>query len=595
MVVEGVNLSLLKEFYRKGFLKLIQKHEGKKLIYWDPELIPWFDTIVSSSILKSLGCVMMTFDPKSLVPPSGDHEHVMFITKSSIKNTDILADFILNEMRARSKKTYQLIAVPRHKLVCQRRLEEKNVDNKITSIDEFNFDIIAYDSDLLSLERPECYAECLLKRDSSGLHMLANAIMTLQAVYGVIPRISGKGTAARFVYDMIHRMSSEWSGSETMNFPQIDHLILLDRSVDPLTPLLTQLTYEGMIGEVFGIANSATELEIDGQMKKILLSSEEDLYSELRDQNFTQVPAIIIKRAKHLSAIESKYKSSDKTIGVMHEFVKQLPQIKSGKASLNVHTSIAELLKRHTSSDEFMDSLRCQQDFLYEMESDKVHPYIEKCILESYDLMEVLRLICIQSYCSGGLKPKLLEKYKREIIQSYGYQHLPTLENLEKVGLISTYSVKNYPIISKSLKLVQSGMAATGTHDLSQIYSGYTPLSIRLIQFLGERGWDAIEEVLNLLPGETIKSHANLSARDKSSSYSLADMARERYQPKERKVNLVVFIGGVTRAEVSALRYLSQMADFDNEYIILSTGIIDGRQWLTSLSENMRVAPLNPF
>ena len=35
--------------------------------------------------------------------------------------------------------------------------------------------------------------------------------------------------------------------------PQIDALVLLDRSVDLLTPLSTQLTYEGLIDEVFGI------------------------------------------------------------------------------------------------------------------------------------------------------------------------------------------------------------------------------------------------------------------------------------------------------------------------------------------------------
>ncbi len=35
--------------------------------------------------------------------------------------------------------------------------------------------------------------------------------------------------------------------------PQIDAVVLLDRSVDLLTPLSTQLTYEGLIDEVYGI------------------------------------------------------------------------------------------------------------------------------------------------------------------------------------------------------------------------------------------------------------------------------------------------------------------------------------------------------
>lgn len=35
--------------------------------------------------------------------------------------------------------------------------------------------------------------------------------------------------------------------------PQIDAIVLLDRSVDLVTILSTQLTYEGLIHELFGI------------------------------------------------------------------------------------------------------------------------------------------------------------------------------------------------------------------------------------------------------------------------------------------------------------------------------------------------------
>lgn len=35
----------------------------------------------------------------------------------------------------------------------------------------------------------------------------------------------------------------------------IDSLIIVDRNVDMITPLLTQLTYEGLLDEFFGIQN----------------------------------------------------------------------------------------------------------------------------------------------------------------------------------------------------------------------------------------------------------------------------------------------------------------------------------------------------
>lgn len=42
----------------------------------------------------------------------------------------------------------------------------------------------------------------------------------------------------------------------------------------------------------------------------------------------------------------------------------------------------------------------------------------------------------MQSAVNSGLKLKVLEYYKREIIQTYGFKHLITMTLLEKAGLI---------------------------------------------------------------------------------------------------------------------------------------------------------------
>ena len=44
--------------------------------------------------------------------------------------------------------------------------------------------------------------------------------------------------------------------------PKIDNLILIDRNVDMITPMMTQLTYEGLIDENFGIKYSNSILYI---------------------------------------------------------------------------------------------------------------------------------------------------------------------------------------------------------------------------------------------------------------------------------------------------------------------------------------------
>ena len=50
---------------------------------------------------------------------------------------------------------------------------------------------------------------------------------------------------ARHVCNMILRKRKEMGDAMSQTTPLIDNLLLIDRNVDLLTPLLTQLTYEG--------------------------------------------------------------------------------------------------------------------------------------------------------------------------------------------------------------------------------------------------------------------------------------------------------------------------------------------------------------
>ena len=59
----------------------------------------------------------------------------------------------------------------------------------------------------------------------------------------------------------------------------------------------------------------------------------------------------------------------------------------------------------------------CVSEFVHGIDTDKVNVYIEDCTAKQEPLIKVLRLLCIQSCCNNGFKPKVLDYYKREIIQ----------------------------------------------------------------------------------------------------------------------------------------------------------------------------------
>lgn len=183
--------------------------------------------------------------------------------------------------------------------------------------------------------------------------------------------------------------------------------------------------------------------------KTIILNSGEELYTELRDKNFNAIGAILSRRANEISK-QLDERHNDKSVQDIKRFVERLPNMMAYKKSLATHTTIAEMLKDFTSSDEFLDELECEQEFLICADVDKVNPFIEDLMANQAPFQTVVRLICMQSIAGGGLKQKVFEYYKREMVQVYGIEILLALSNLEKAGLLKVQSgSRMYAVLRK--------------------------------------------------------------------------------------------------------------------------------------------------
>jgi len=190
-------------------------------------------------------------------------------------------------------------------------------------------------------ELPTAYRD-IVTGDPTCLHQAAMALTRLQAVTGIIPRIYGKGAAAAQLFDLMVRMKRETCGREPQVRPQIDSLVILDRGVDLVSPLPTQLTYEGLIDEMFGIQCASVRLPEED--KVISLSSAEELYQELRGLNFNAVGPTLSRKARNISAqFEERHEA--RTVREIKQFVDKLPGMQVAKVSLGTHTTLAEMVK----------------------------------------------------------------------------------------------------------------------------------------------------------------------------------------------------------------------------------------------------------
>lgn len=72
--------------------------------------------------------------------------------------------------------------------------------------------------------------------------------------------------------------------------------------------------------------------------------------------------------------------------------------------------------------------------------------HIERMIGYGEELNTVLRLLCLYSVVQNGLKAKSFDFFRREIIHTYGFETILTLNNLEKAGLLKRQEQKtNWP------------------------------------------------------------------------------------------------------------------------------------------------------
>ncbi|KAM4890857.1 vacuolar protein sorting-associated protein 33A isoform 2-T2 [Sylvia borin] len=552
-----VNLTALREAGRRELREFLDKCAGSKAIVWDEYLTGPFGLIAQYSLLKEHEVEkMFTLKPGRL--PPADVKNIIFFVRPKLELMDIITDNVVREDRGRSpQRDFHILFVPRRSLLCEQWLKEQGVLGSFIHREQYSLDLIPFDGDLLSMESESAF---------------------------------------KHVANMMIRMKREFPGSQNSIFPVFDTLLLLDRNVDLLTPLATQLTYEGLIDEIYGIQNTYVKLppekfapkkqgeggkDLPTEPKKLQLNSAEELYAEIRDKNFNAVGSVLSKKAKIISAaFEERHHA--KTVGEIKQFVSQLPHMQAARSSLANHTSIAELIKDITTSEDFFDNLTVEQEFMSGIDTDKVNNYIEDCIAQKHPLIKILRLVCLQSVCNSGLKQKVLDHYKREILQTYGYEHILTLNNLEKAGLLKpqTGGRNNYPTIRKTLRLWMDDVNEQNPNDISYVYSGYAPLSVRLAQLLARPGWRSIEEVLKMLPGPHFEERQQLPTG-----------LQKKRQHGENRVTLVFFLGGVTYAEIAALRFLSQMEDGGTEYIIATTKLINGTTWIKSLMEKLEPAP----
>lgn len=198
--------------------------------------------------------------------------------------------FSLNSVKPEDGRIFHLFFVPFVSEVCRKKLKDLEILDRFESVKDLPILLFPQETDLLSMERPELFRvkiplwnfwnpvlkfflifqDFLLFQDETFLFEIANSILQLESIFGRISQIFYKGFWAEATVKFLKQKREENSAIVPPH-NLIDSLIVFDRNLDLISPMVTQLTYEGLIDEIYGIKNSKKGVGGRGTREELLV------------------------------------------------------------------------------------------------------------------------------------------------------------------------------------------------------------------------------------------------------------------------------------------------------------------------------------
>ncbi|KAG8881469.1 vacuolar protein sorting-associated protein 45 [Tulasnella sp. 331] len=144
-------------------------------------------------------------------------------------------------------------------------------------------------------------------------------------------------------------------------------LLIIDRLNDPVTPLLSQWTYQALVHEILGIQNGRVDLslvpDIRPELREITLLPQSDaFFAQHLNDNFGDLGAAVQKLVTDYQAKSlSQAPSSIETIADMKRFVEEYPEFRKLGGNVSKHVALMGELSRIVGRDRLLDASEVEQ------------------------------------------------------------------------------------------------------------------------------------------------------------------------------------------------------------------------------------------
>ena len=481
------------------------------------------------------------------------------------------------------KKEFHIIFIPKIVNECSKFLKESNY-NDFYHIYNLNMDIFPLDYDLMSLENDSAFYDLYIEENLNIISVLVRAIVKYENIFGKIKYKYYLGNLAKKLNDLLLKEEEISPSIDKANDPGTFSCFIFDRESDMITPLCSTFVYEGLLDEFFGISLNSMKVHIDILGKKpndkiksdeirLDLSKNDKFYTRIKDYNYNKIKFFLNNKLKEHNKLleESKVKST--SLSQIQENILKIKLLKEERPSLVNQINLIDYITKLKKLPKEQLFLFYEQTLLLGESSSTIFESIEDEITQKGDLYKIIRILCIYSLINGGIKNKIFDQLRRDILNIYGFQEIFFLNNLEKMKMLKSYDSSNlfYYDINKKLKLIDDSVDLNNPNDAAYSFSGYCPILVRLIEKAISKGWNSIKDVLKKLSTDFEYPNDELEILNNNDN-------------KEKKYILLVFIGGITYGELASIRYLNNKLN-DKKFIVLTTGMINSKKIFNSLRQ----------